>query len=368
MSGQPDFEAQRKRNRSDIEATLDERTHFATPDQVRTRVSLAKAERQLGHEYHGRFLIELLQNASDAWGKIATDRSRSSVHVVLTEEPALLVANHGEQVTAQVVIASLGQIGASTKAAGEAIGHKGIGFKSVLEITETPEIYSGFGEDGAVLAVRFDAHRALEEIRKENQDWTDLLEQVIGLGQDPLEAISVLQYPWWRDEIPGDVRDLAAGGFDTVVRVPLDGSHIETVRRALDEVSDEIVLLLDSFGQVVLEDRLVGTRHSVSRETVEKPREAEAGVWAEHVEIRRNDATTSRWRLYRQILSPGTGLEGEITIAVPFEADGATQLAPAIRHGIASLVSLSRSSEAIQQHASSRWWHLVDASCGRCRN
>lgn len=58
----------------------------------------------------------------------------SSVHVELTEEPALLVGNHGEHVTAQVVIASLGQIGASTKAAGEVIGHKGIGFKSVLEI------------------------------------------------------------------------------------------------------------------------------------------------------------------------------------------------------------------------------------------
>jgi hypothetical protein len=125
-------------------------------------------------------------------------------------------------------------------------------------------------------------------------------------------------------EIPGDVRELADRGFDTVVRVPLDGSHIETVRRALDEVSDEIVLLLDSFEQVVIEDRRMGTRHSVSRVTVEHPREAEAGVWAEHVEIRRNGAPTSTWRLYRQILSPGTGLEGEITMAVPFEVEGET--------------------------------------------
>ena len=50
------------------------------------------------------------------------------MHVVLTEKPALLVANHGELVTAQIVIASLEQIGPSTRAAGEAIGHKGIGF------------------------------------------------------------------------------------------------------------------------------------------------------------------------------------------------------------------------------------------------
>ena len=45
--------------------------------------------------------------------------------------------------TAEVVIETLGHIGASTKTEGEAIGHKGIGFKSVLEVSLTPEIYSG---------------------------------------------------------------------------------------------------------------------------------------------------------------------------------------------------------------------------------
>ena len=38
--------------------------------------SFARAERLLGREYHGRFLIELLQNAADAWREDA--RSRES--------------------------------------------------------------------------------------------------------------------------------------------------------------------------------------------------------------------------------------------------------------------------------------------------
>ena len=55
----------------------------------------------------------------------------------------LVVANRGEPFSAKIVIESLGHIGRSMKAPGEAIGHKGIGFKSVLELTHTPEIYSG---------------------------------------------------------------------------------------------------------------------------------------------------------------------------------------------------------------------------------
>ena len=63
--------------------------------------------------------------------------------IVLDEGPSLLVANQGAPFPETAVIESLGQIGRSTKAQGEAIGHKGIGFKSVLEMSLTPELYSG---------------------------------------------------------------------------------------------------------------------------------------------------------------------------------------------------------------------------------
>ncbi|CAN5899297.1 hypothetical protein BH23ACT11_BH23ACT11_14530 [soil metagenome] len=112
-------------------------------EDVRTTYSFARAERLLGQEYHGRFLIELLQNAADASRGAGSESKSSHVVVRITEGPALLVANHGSPMTAEVVIESLGHIGASTKAEGDAIGHKGIGFKSVLELTLTPEIYSG---------------------------------------------------------------------------------------------------------------------------------------------------------------------------------------------------------------------------------
>src|SRR6266542_195542 len=121
---------------------VQERARLTTAERVRTLASLANAERQFGKEYHGRFVIELLQNAADAWRNDAPSGERSKVRLLLTEGPTLLVANQGEVLTAQTIIRSLGHIGASPKPHGEAIGHKGIGFKSVLEMTLSPEIYS----------------------------------------------------------------------------------------------------------------------------------------------------------------------------------------------------------------------------------
>src|SRR5438034_1051413 len=119
-------------NRDLITGQVLERSRFTTAEQVRKLASLANAERQFGREYHGRFVIELLQNAADAWRKIAEPNQRSKVRIVLAAGPSLIVANQGELLSANTIIRSLGHIGASTKPHGEAIGHKGIGFKSVL--------------------------------------------------------------------------------------------------------------------------------------------------------------------------------------------------------------------------------------------
>jgi len=64
-----------------------------TEEQVEEACSFARAERILGREYHGRFLIELLQNAADAWRATRAGTDRTDVRIVLSKAPALLVAN-----------------------------------------------------------------------------------------------------------------------------------------------------------------------------------------------------------------------------------------------------------------------------------
>ena len=112
----------------------------ASPSRLREDVS---QEAQVASDYRGRLVYELLQNADDAMesSNSGTDR----VVFVITDD-ALWMANSGRPLTNEDVEGLCG-LGASSKvdAAGTkraSIGHKGLGFKSVLEITECPSVYS----------------------------------------------------------------------------------------------------------------------------------------------------------------------------------------------------------------------------------
>lgn len=100
-----------------------------------THREIAVISEHLGADYHGRFLIELLQNANDQAGK------RGATVTVIREPGLLAVANEGEPLNAEGV-RSLTSLGLSSKDPNELIGNKGIGFKAVYEVTRSPEIYS----------------------------------------------------------------------------------------------------------------------------------------------------------------------------------------------------------------------------------
>jgi hypothetical protein len=309
-----------------------QRCRFTRAEDVRKLASLANAERQFGREYHGRFVIELLQNAADAWRRIAAANERSKVQIILGQGPCLTVANQGELLTAETIIKSLGHIGASTKPHGEAIGHKGIGFKSVLEMTLSPEVYSGFSDEAFEVAVGFDPQRALEQIRACSPEWDDFLAEVTGLPDDPMAPIPVLQFPFLIEHIPEDVLYLGRAGFTTVVRLAFDPAHRErldldaanweaTARAALRDITDEIVLLLDTFDDVVLEDRLEGEIVHITHSTEGEPTALKHNLRTTQVVMRRNEQASSRWRLYREMLPDTSLLEGDIVVGIPLAID-----------------------------------------------
>ena len=93
---------------------------------------------QFPHDYHDRFLVELIQNANDA-------STGGEVRIILDEinasVPRLFVANQGKSFTLKNFEA-LCSLGLSDKDPKEAIGNKGLGFRSVLQICRDPRIYS----------------------------------------------------------------------------------------------------------------------------------------------------------------------------------------------------------------------------------
>lgn len=114
-------------------------------NETSTYKSLHNLTEQVEHQYHGRFLIELIQNAHDAMNdnNVPGDQGRLEIMVDQDESPhgALYVANDGLPFT-RSNFECLSQLGQSDKDPEKSIGNKGIGFRSVLEITDAPEIYS----------------------------------------------------------------------------------------------------------------------------------------------------------------------------------------------------------------------------------
>ena len=115
--------------------------------------SMHSLTQQVEHQYHGRFLIELLQNAHDAFTGAALNDNDDRVEIIFdptdSAHGSLLIANDGEPFSASN-FDRLSQLGQSDKDPQESIGNKGIGFRSVLEVSDSPEVYSRSGRDSAM--------------------------------------------------------------------------------------------------------------------------------------------------------------------------------------------------------------------------
>jgi hypothetical protein len=96
---------------------------------------IKSAADQVGLDYSGRFLVELLQNASDAAHRAGLDDSL--VRVIRTDS-AIHVANQGAPFDPEGA-ESICSLALTTKDAATYVGNKGVGFKSVIDVTSAPE-------------------------------------------------------------------------------------------------------------------------------------------------------------------------------------------------------------------------------------
>ncbi|MEV5695258.1 ATP-binding protein [Micromonospora globbae] len=190
---------------------------------------------QTMREYGGRFLFELIQNGYDAQ---PPDAGSGRIAVVLARgegtHGTLYVANTGRGFTASNA-RRIPLLGLSDKPIGEGIGNKGVGFKSVLQICATPEVYSTLDNGDPGFCFRF----ATED-------------DVPGLvGADPvltrqiIDEVSLYSITLPAEGTPARVAALWADGYATVVRLPLDEGAVEAVAERLDELeASEVPLML----------------------------------------------------------------------------------------------------------------------------
>lgn len=123
---------------------LKEITNKLFEDSKRTPIrglnAIAEAEKYLQQAYEGRYFFELIQNVRDA----NKEKNQDGEIFIELKGNVLSITNTGAEFNAKG-IEGITTIGQSTKHSQDYIGFKGIGFKSIQEITETPKIVTKYG-------------------------------------------------------------------------------------------------------------------------------------------------------------------------------------------------------------------------------
>lgn len=162
-----------------------------------------RAQELVSQHYSGRYPFELLQNANDA---AAETEVRGRARFVLTDS-ALIVADSGSGFGAEQIKA-ICTLGRSSKDPRKSVGYKGLGFKSVNEITDRPQVFSGG------VAFEFDGRRTTERVA------------ALAGPLDIAQRLPVYAFPFPVDTsgIGPDaevVREAMAEGYNTLLRLPL---------------------------------------------------------------------------------------------------------------------------------------------------
>jgi hypothetical protein len=200
--------------------------HKSLTDSIRALKHIANSEKILKQAYEGRFLFELIQNARDA-NKEANNKN-GKIKIILKNNE-LSVLNTGAPFS-EKGIKSISTIGDSPKGKNDYIGHKGIGFKSVLEISENPSIITEFG------TIYFD--------RKQTNDLLKVKEKKISVSETPL-----FFFPHYNNQT------IKAKEYTTEIKLPLknDKNIIHIIEKAFEEIEIEQIVLLGNLEEIIFD-------------------------------------------------------------------------------------------------------------------
>jgi superfamily II DNA or RNA helicase len=214
---------------AETQSALD--AYHARPQLIREHSNIEAAISQGG--YGRKQLNELIQNAADS-----IKERGGRIKVVLTGE-ALYCANEGEPFT-EAGFRTL-MLSHSSEKRDDEIGRFGLGFKSVIQVTTEPQIFSRSGS-----------------VSWSQEQSRDLLE---GLYPD-LETYPILRLATPVDpDIAAATDEVLAELFpwaSTVVKLPLSGS-IAWLSKEMKAFPGEFLLFSDKIGSLEFEDRLGGS-------------------------------------------------------------------------------------------------------------
>jgi hypothetical protein len=236
----------------------------------------AGQEMSLAHGGYGkRQILELVQNGADAM--LAQPGGR--IHLVLTTDH-LYCANEGDAID-EPGIGSLLHAHISNKRDAE-IGRFGLGFKSVLGVTDRPEFFCrevSFGFDGAW------AKPQISAVAPDRKHYPSLrLARLI----DPHKAAA-------EDAILSELMSFAT----TVVRLPRTLGTSDWLGASIAEFDPAFMLFSPHVGELILEDRMNGIHRAVTLHSD-----------ADDVTITEG-SDSRRWRVFKSTIRPSNEAKRE---------------------------------------------------------
>ncbi len=231
--------------------------------------TIASLDGQIAQEYRGRCILELLQNAHDALVDVEYDDTKQISFVLSTSpEPVLLIGNSGHPFRIED-FKGICQLGQSPKDPDKSVGNKGLGFRSVLEVSTCPEIWSTTptGSDTSFV-FRFDPSvsdqvaTAAQTLEKQGLDvsspfnpeiplvdWSpEQLNQYqkrlsatnLNIVYEAKKFLSPYLFPLTIEGVLPEVEKLLNAGYSTVIRLQLDGGRGGTSEEAVQSVKDQL--------------------------------------------------------------------------------------------------------------------------------
>ncbi len=216
--------------------------------------------------YAHRQLFELIQNSADA---LTTNMDGGRLDIHLTEN-YLYCADNGEAIY-QDGVKALMFSHMSPKRGTSTIGRFGLGFKSVLGVTDNPEFFSRSG------SFRFDRDISLERIDKVVQNAKRYPALRLPVSIDPDENRE-------KDDVLHKFMDWAVN----IVRLPLKRNAYKDLAKQMDDFPPEFLLFVEHVHELTLNDE------SSEHQKVLKLENSD-GEYHLH-----DDSKVSRWRLFKR--------------------------------------------------------------------
>jgi superfamily II DNA or RNA helicase len=237
----------------------------ANPDLVEEHFAI---EREIAEGGYGRRQIyELVQNGAD---EILRAGVGARIAVVLSSA-YLYCANEGSPIDRDGLRAILGAHRSGKR--GNEIGRFGLGFKSVLAVTDAPEFFSRSG------SFRFDPTESGKRIREVVPNTTRVPRLRMSFPIDPFAAAA-----------DDDILDELMQWATTVVRLPLNQDGARSIPADVESFPSEFVLFSQHVRRLTLENRSSGYERTISAD-----RDGELI----HLQVTTGDSTEeSTWRAF----------------------------------------------------------------------